>query len=242
MEDRVITKESYLHYCATNEHLIKGEVRAVAVEFPGLDGNSCLSGRYTFDRLENAFASELAECGILLSYVFAGPWSWMNDAAVKMTDGVIGALFDKYVSLPLLLSGGSMGGHGALVYAAYGKYRPSRVAVSCPVCDLTALYPHERFWPSTVYHAFGGEEDYSKALYEHSPLYITNKLPDVPYFIISCEKDAVIAPETHFEPLIKKLIGEGKELTVHRMKDAGHCAHDAEAVHQMVKFLAKYSS
>ena len=239
----MINKDNFRHYCVTNEAYIKNEIRALCVEFPGLDGNSCISGRYDANGLENTFARRLGENGILLIYVFTGPWSWMNDAAVNMTDGVISAVREAFSlppETPLLLTGGSMGGHGCLTYALFGRHKAVCCAASCPVCDLTRLLPYRNYWPATLYHAFGGK-DLEKELISHSPLYRVEDMPDIPYFIVSCGRDEAVPPDVHFEPFIEKMRLLGRQVTREYLPDAGHCCHIEDTVIKMTDFLISHS-
>jgi len=71
-----INKDNIESFAATNEYLIKGAPRGVALEFHGLgDGNRMI-------KETNGLGRYLAERGILYVIPYYGPWSWMNDKAV----------------------------------------------------------------------------------------------------------------------------------------------------------------
>ena len=113
----MINKDNLHFFAADNYELIDGEVRGLVMEFPGLDGGSCLGGQTHVGPLKSGYAVRCARRGLLLVYPFVGPWSWMNDVAVKTTDMVIDAVKEKYAlgDVPMVNTGGSMGGAGALI-------------------------------------------------------------------------------------------------------------------------------
>ena len=118
---RFIHPDTLPYYCNTNAHLLTTTPRAFVLEFPGLGGGSCLGGCMEQGPYNSPLAGFLAEQGILLVYTFPGPWSWMSRGAVRMINALVDALREAYgftSDTPWAVMGGSMGGTGALIYAA----------------------------------------------------------------------------------------------------------------------------
>ena len=234
-------------FCITNEKYLNCEiskVKALAVEFPGFDGNSCLSGNFNNLELDNGFAKFLAENGILLIYVFTGPWNWMRDVSVKTVDDIIDAAKEKYGlkdGIKIILTGGSMGGLGALSYATKGKHKASAVAVSCPVCDLFAVSKFSHFFAASVYFACAHYDcDYDSAVKSLSPLYFVEDFPDIPYFLLWCDKDDVILPEENAIPLMGKMRDRGLDLKTLKLSGKGHCEHTLESMREFTGFILSF--
>ena len=105
----------------TSASYIKSEIKAVCLSFHGL-GNTQLKNRAEVSELE------LASHGILTVFPYYGPWSWMNDEAIAFVDDIVEIVYDKYglrESVPLLSTGGSMGGLSALIYTCYAQRTPN---------------------------------------------------------------------------------------------------------------------
>lgn len=72
-DSEYINKRTVSSYCCTNEALIPEgtAVTGFVLEFPGLDGNSCLGG--SMDNMivyNNSFTKECAGRGIVVAYMF----------------------------------------------------------------------------------------------------------------------------------------------------------------------------
>lgn len=138
--------------CWTNESFLKNPIRAVMLSFHGLNG---LYRNADANELE----IELAQRGILIIFPYYGPWSWMNRQARAFVDKLIASVYQDLNlddSLPLIASGGSMGGCSALLYCRYGRKKPIGCEALSPVCDTVS---HFREWPdlpASFYHAFLG--------------------------------------------------------------------------------------
>jgi len=241
-----INKDNIDDFCITNIHTLScdvKDVRGLCVEFPGFDGNSCLSGNFNFPNLGNDFATRLGKNGILLIYVFTGPWNWMRDVSIKTTDDIIAAVIEKYSlkeDIKITLTGGSMGGLGVLAYAAKGKYKAVSCSTSCPVCDLFSVSKFSHFFAASVYFAVCHmNTDYESAVKEISPIYFVDKLPDVPYFLIWCDKDDVVLPEDNAIPLISKMKAQKLNLKEYLIEGAGHCQHTGESIDKLVEFITQ---
>ena len=234
-----ITPENLSGFCITNE--VEGEIRALALEFPGLDGNSCLGGGYEKSVLESDFARRLGENGVLLVYVFTGPWNWMRDVARNMVDEIVNAVKEKYAlpsDVKIITVGGSMGGLGALMYGANTKNKIDACAVSCPVSDLAVAYHLAPYWAATMYFAFGDcDGDLWDAIKYHSPVNRVDDMPDIPYFIICCDSDVPVPMEQHASVLIERMKKANKRVDYIVLEGMGHCEHTPEAMDKLVKFI-----
>lgn len=241
--NRFISKDNISRFCTTNEKYVKGEIKKLVVEFPGFDGRSCLGGDFNLRENSSRLAKILGEKGILSVYVFTGPWNWMKDTAVIIVDHIIGSVKEKFAlneEIPIVAVGGSMGGHGALMYTLRGGCKISACAVSCPVCDLNALSEREEYhyFCASVYQAFADcDGDFQDIVKVYSPLYNIESMPRIPYFMIICDADSVIPSDVHGLPFfsgmkktnhnIQAVISNGKE----------HCVHTEECYNQFIEFV-----
>ena len=190
-----INKETVSLFCNTNESLLAQSARGIVLEFPGLGGDSCLGGKMSREAYVDAYASDLAKEGLILAYIFPGPWSWMNRGSVVISDLVVDALRDKHnlkEDSPLVAIGGSMGGLGALIYTASSKHKVSACVAHCPCCDVTKFYNTHPDFPRTFISAIASYDiPFYTGLQEISPRHRIMDMPSVPYLIISDEKDEV---------------------------------------------------
>lgn len=242
--EKVITKDNVNRFTITNEKYLGNslkDVKGLAIEFPGFDGNSCLSGNYNHLELSNEYAQELGKQGILLVYVFTGPWNWMRDVSVKTVDDIIDAVIEKYnlmKSIKIVYTGGSMGGLGALSYNVYGKHKAVGCAVSCPVCDLFAVSKVTPFFEASVYFACAHyETDYDSAVRALSPLYFVDKFPRNKYFVLSCNDDKLISLKEHGTPLLEKMQERGLNVQSIELDGMGHCCHTPESIKEFINFI-----
>ena len=140
MTDRdYITPQNISLFCNSNEHLLKQPARGIVLEFPGLGGSSCVGGHIDRGEYNILHAAPLAENGVILAYGFPGPWSWMNPGAVRYMDLLVDALREKHgldESSPLVVTGGSMGGLGALIYTASSRHKVTACCAACPCVDV----------------------------------------------------------------------------------------------------------
>ena len=211
-DSKFINGDCVTYYCNTNEDLFNSEteIKGILVEFPGLGGSSCIGGRINMGQYVSELTTRCAENGIVVAYMFPGPWSWGNRAAVRMTDSVVTALKDKY-SLPddfsLVVCGGSMGGLGALNYAADTAYRNNLegVVAACPCIDVLDRFAAAPSYPRTFVSAVASYDmPLTEALKSISPAHRIAEMPDVPYFICSDGADEVF-PEAQCDKYVDAL-------------------------------------
>lgn len=193
-----INQDTISSFCNTNERLIPEgtPITGLVLEFPGLDGNSCLGGTMEMqDCYENGFTSECAKNGIIVAYLFPGPWSWMNQGAVRMCDLVVDAIMEKYGisnrnNFRIVAAGGSMGGLGSLLFAMDSKYGVDACVAHCPCCNTVDCFHSGKEMPRTYISAICAYDmPFSEALKTISPEHRIPDMPDIPYLIYGDEVD-----------------------------------------------------
>ncbi len=232
--ENIITYDNLNSFAYTNEHHLKGDIKGIVIRFRGL-GSSAFITDDAKDELSRAHIRAglfHAEHGILFFVPYLDPWCWMNEQAVKTTDRIVDVIFEHYSlpkHTPIAVSGGSMGGMGALVYTYYAKRTPIACAASCPVCDVPFHYTERPDLPRSFYCAYAqSKRTLEQELRAHSPLHLAKDMPKAKYFIVHCEQDMAVNIHSHSEKLVKAL-SEGHELTYITVPEHGHCSLTPEA-------------
>lgn len=199
-DSKYINKETYILYCNTNEEFLTASVRGVIVELPGLGGGSCLGGGIERRSYDSDFAVECGEKGVLVAYIFPGPWSWGTKGSARITDAVVRAIADKYSlgeDFPLCVCGGSMGGLGALNFVCDTNLKVSACASACPACDIWESMETCDDHPRTIISAISSYDmPLDEALDSISPIKRVGELPRIPYFLCSDGVDYYCPSET----------------------------------------------
>ncbi|MBQ7975611.1 MAG: hypothetical protein IJ300_08010, partial [Clostridia bacterium] len=118
--EKIITYETLNRFAYVNDKICKKPINGIAISFFGLGGMVM----HDFDPPEGEY---YAGKGILYVIPYNNPWAWMNKQAVAYTDEIIDVLIKQYElseDIPIVSTGGSMGGLSALVYTAYSKRTP----------------------------------------------------------------------------------------------------------------------
>lgn len=214
-DSKFINSDNIRSFANTNEQFLKTPVKGVVVELPGLGGGSCLGGLMDFMSYDTCYTKDLGENGILVAYMFPGPWSWGNKGAIRYADAVVRAIAKKYdlpEEFPLVVCGGSMGGLGALMYAADTTLPIKGVAAACPCTDIIACMNATCNFPRTILSAaMVYDLPLEEALKAISPIERIADLPDVPYFISNDGEDEVF-PETQCDEFVEKLCARGLDV------------------------------
>jgi len=213
---------------------VRGKIKGVILTFHGLGGGS-----------KSALGTEEMEWaarGGLVVFPYYGPWSWMNRQARAKIDELVDAIYAKYKlagRVPLICTGGSMGGQGSLLYTRYAKRPVSACLANCPVCDL-AYHFHERpDLPPTIHHALGYAADLEPGLVENSPLRQVAALPDIPYLIIHGGKDKAVSKQHHSDKLVAAMRQRKMQVDYLEVADMGHCGPlPLQVVHRNIEFVA----
>lgn len=217
---KLITYDTLRNFSYSNDKICTAPIKGIVLDFFGL------GGQQMFDE-DMPFGKELANKGIVLLIPYNNPWAWMNTQAVLYTDEIIDVLMDKYAlseSIPVVSSGGSMGGLSALVYTRYAQHTPVACVANCPVCDLVFHYTERPDLPRTLYSAFfhSSADCMEDALKTASPLHLVDQMPEIDYFIFHCEEDMAVNKEKHSDKFVKKMQPVHR-VTYHTVPERGHC-------------------
>ena len=96
MTDKVITAtnvDQFAYICSNQDAVF---CRGIVLVFHGLGGGNEISSLGPIE--EYPLAKDY-----ILVYPYNSPWSWMNDAAVKMTDEIVDAVIERFQLGVLLL-------------------------------------------------------------------------------------------------------------------------------------------
>jgi dipeptidyl aminopeptidase/acylaminoacyl peptidase len=217
---------------------VKGEIRAVILRFHGLGAGGLKTGL-------DADELQMAGQGGLIVYPYYGPWSWMNRNARMLTDEIVEKVYKEFSlddTVPLIITGGSMGGHAALNYARYSKRKPAAVVCNCPVTDPRYHFSERPDLPRTFIHAYGFDGiSLEEAFIENSPLEQAEKMPRVPYFIIHGDADKAVNKAAHSDKFVRRMIETGHKVEYIEAPGMEHCAfNDYSHYCKMMEFILKY--
>lgn len=222
---KFINKNTYLYYANSNEDHLESPPKGIVIEFPGLGGNSCLGGTMERGSYSSEKAIAFGKKGILVLYLFPGPWSWGNKGAIRMADAVVDAIAHKYTlgkDFPLVACGGSMGGLGALMYAAKSRHEISGVSVACPCVDaLSTFDSHPDFLRTYISAVAPYDMELEDGLKDISPINFINVMPKGQYFICSDGKDQYFTEE-QCDQYVQKLAEAGHKVEYHRQPGLLH--------------------
>ena len=217
--EKIITYDNLRSFAYSNDKICTGPIRGIAVSFFGLGGASMFSEDTNEGKL-------FAEHNILYIIPYANPWAWMNRQTAAYTDEIIDVLIRHYHlpdDIPIVSTGGSMGGQSALVYMVYASRTPAACVANCPVCDLPFHFTERPDLPRTLYSAFGTyERTLNEALESASPYHLTPKMPDAAYYIFHCEADGAVNKQKHSDRFVEKMKADHR-ITYYAVPDRGHC-------------------
>lgn len=217
---KIITLQNLRSFAYCNNQICKKPIRGIVLSFFGLGGADM------FDK-DTEEGRKYAEQGILYLVPYHNPWAWMNRQTVDYTDELVEVLFKEYSlpeNLPVVSTGGSMGGLSALVYTAYAKRTPVACVTNCPVCDLPYHYTERPDLPRTLYSAFGTYDGtMEEALQSASPLHLSEKMPAAAkYYIFHCEEDQAVNKQKHSDRFVEKML-PNHSLEYYAVPERGHC-------------------
>ncbi len=219
--ERIMTYDTLRSFAYVNDTVCKKPIRGIVIAFFGL-GNQT---RHAVDTVEGEYYGEK---GILYVYPYNNPWHWMNRQGVAYTDEIIDVLMEHYAlpdDLPIVSTGGSMGGQSALTYMPYAKHTPVACVVNCPVCDSVFHFTERDDLPRTFYSAvWGCEGTLEDGLKSISPLHLVDKMPDVKYHVFHCTEDKAVNVDSHSRKFVAAMQAAGKNVTFDTVEGRGHCA------------------
>jgi len=201
------------------EQYLKGPIRGVVLVFHGLGYMGEKNGVDTTEL-------EWANNGFLVVFPYYGPWSWMNREARIFVDDLVDAVYTNYSlseEIPLISTGGSMGGYSSLLYTCYAKRPVAKCLALFPVCDLKAHFNERPDLPRSIHHAFCGyKEDMEILFIEHSPVHQISKMPDIPYLIIHGDQDEVVNKKLHSDSMVQKMAERNLNVNYIQVEGMGH--------------------
>ncbi len=198
---------------------VRGPIRAVVLRLHAL---GYCEYRQALEVEEYVWAMN----GGLIVLPYYGPWSWMNRQARQMVDQVVEAVYREFKlssSVPLIPVGNSMGGCTVQLYCRYGKHPAAACSASAAPCDLFHSFNERPEVPRTLKMAFWGyPEPWDQILREHSPLYQADAMPDIPYFFMHGNDDAIVHKEPHADKMVAALRRRGFKVEYHQVPGYGH--------------------
>ena len=217
---------------------VQGPIRGVALSFHGLGH---MAEKKSPDTVELGWA----RAGWLVVFPYYGPWSWMNREARAFVDELVETVYTLYgldSSLPLVSTGGSMGGMSALLYARYAKKPVSACVALFPVCDFRYHFSERADLPRSIYHALRGYgSDYNALFAEHSPLEQVGSMPHVPYLFLHGDRDDAVNKAAHSDKMVAALRARGHDVEYVEVPGMmhGQCV-PVEVYARMIAFLADF--
>ena len=231
-------KQSIKQVAWVGDDFLQGPIRGVVLEFHGL-GGGC---KWDPDMVDMAWA----KAGGLVVHPYYGPWSWMNRPARAFVDELVDAIYAAYGladSVPLISTGGSMGGQGTLLYTRYAR-RPIKACLALfPVCDLVYHFGERADLPPTILYAMRAcqGDDLQALLREHSPLHQVAAMPSIPYLFIHGDKDQAVSKEHHSDPMVAAMRARKMDVEYMEIPGMGHGSRmPLELFQKEVQFVTKY--
>ena len=217
--ENIITYDNLRNFAYSNDKLIKGEIKGIILNFPGL-------GATNMHAEDIGEAREYAQAGLIYVIPYYNPWCWMNDQTIAFVDEIVSVLAEHYGlgdSVRVASTGRSMGGLCALVYTAYARITPVACITNCPVCDLPFHMTERPDLPRTLYSAFGASAGtMDEALRAHSPLHLVDRMPLIPYTVFHCCEDKAVNIYAHSEKYVKAMVS-GHDINYIRVPHRAHC-------------------
>jgi len=138
----------------------------------------------------------------------------------------------------LISTGGSMGGHSALLYTLYARHSVAACVASYPVCDFAYHFTERPDLPRTIYHAFRGYPQPLHQLFtEHSALIQVPNMPNIPYMIIHGDADKLVDKKQHSDRLVAAMRARGLNVTYLEVPGMGHEDPPADILQKKVEFV-----
>ncbi len=216
---------------------VKLPISGIVLRFPGLGSTGMKVD-------PDAYDLEWGQSGALTVLAYQDPWGWMNPSVQHFIDDLVDAIrhwHDLPPEIPLLSTGGSMGGHAALLYALKSRHRVAACMALWPVCDLPFCYTERADVPRTLHHAFGSYEDITASLREASPLHQVEAMPDIPYLLVHGEKDQAVQKAAHSDPMVEAMRQRHLQVEYVERQKLGHGGPlDYETNRKIVDFVISH--
>lgn len=217
---------------------VHGKIRGVALAFHGL-------GHTQEKKVPDMVELEWARAGWLVVFPYYGPWTWMNREARAFVDELVEAVYAHYRlddSIPLVSTGGSMGGMSALLYTRYASRPVAACLALFPVCDFKYHFSERDDLPRSIYHSLRGYPESLEELFaEHSPLIQAAHMPDIPYLFIHGDMDQAVSKAAHSDKMVAALKEQGRSVEYLEVPGMGHGTCVPIMVYlKMIQFLVRF--
>jgi len=220
---KYINADNLLDYAFVNEDALVYPLRGICICFHGYTDA-------TMYESSNDFARALGERGIAWVFPYYSVWGWMSNNSQAFNEQVIDAAYERLgadESLPLIVSGGSMGGLTALNYLIYGKRRAKGCALNCPVTDLNKIFSDRRDFRRAILSAhIEKDEPLDDVMERYSPICFARDLPHIPYFLAFGGSDVYFC-NTQMPPIIEQLKRCQLQYTLLTVPEMKHCDLDS---------------
>ena len=215
-----ITPSNLADFAFVNEDTLVGPLRGICVNFHGYTDATM----YT---KSTDFAAMLGENGIAWVFPYYSVWAWMSSNSQSFIEQVLDATYEKLhadAHLPLIITGGSMGGLTALNYLVRGKRKATACALECPLADMHRFFMDRPNVRRAILNAHIEKEgDLHEITKAYSPVYFADRLPAIPYLAVYGEKDDYFT-SVQMPLLVDTLDRHGLEHTVWVQPNMAHCA------------------
>jgi len=169
----------------------------------------------------------------------------MNRGAVRICDLIVDALRTKYGlgdDSPLIVSGGSMGGLGALIYAADSRHRVTGCVSACPRIDASPTAFTQPWQLRGIVSAIAAYDmPLEDALHTISPRHRLKDMPSIPYFIVCDEEDELMDPDAMTEYAEDLRKATASEVIFHRLPHCKHGEFTPEVRAELTEFIIRSS-
>lgn len=147
--------------------------------------------------------------------------TWMGPAAERDLIEILRLAREKYKPSTVLLTGGSMGGTSALIFAARHPDLLDGVLAWCPATDPAGMFPH---FPDQFRAGYGGSPDEVPEVYrERTSRDQAEALARLPVAIVHGSADTLI-PVEHSRTLVERLQALEAPVKYVEIKNGGHDA------------------
>ena len=197
---KYINANNIFDYAFINEDTLVYPLRGICVYFHGYTDS-------TMYESSHEIARALGEQGIAWVFPYYSVWAWMSRNSQEFNEQVICAAYERLKadeSIPLIVSGGSMGGLTALNYLVYGKRKAIGCALNCPVTDMNRIFADFYDFRRAILSAHIDQEgDLEDVMGKYSPVRFADRLPQIPYLFVFGENDRYFI-EKQMPPILER--------------------------------------